>query len=730
MKAKHLLMAMALPVAFAACSQEEIVSNSNEGNDIPKLAKDFTLVAEKANDVESRGAYVEDAEGNYEFKWVLGSENLGVCWTGKVGEVDYTDQANKNLYTNYLFKDIAGANELNSNGSLKSETPTSGNEGSQFTYANFNTTASSLFAGQYVVYSPYSANFKGVGKIQAVTPYEVNVTSTSVATQLASVTPYMFLMSPRTDLVGGQQTAGFRLSPKSTILELKMQLVKNEATTVKVDKVILFDETKLASVIEYDADGTKGNVTYGHMSISANYSAPVQLAADNDALDQLKSFMIPVLTENLKATTRIYVHDAQSKKWAMVPFSAEYALQAGIKPLTLPSFKATDFNMTLITSATEFAAAVKNATVNDVIDILTDITVKASDMTSGYSTKQFTITSGTGATLKLDVNEAPFTFGNNTLINFDCDVEVIDSDLTNGTNAFTLKCPSSIYGNFTNKVAEATFNAIVNVEEDGKLTNNGGLAIPTGKDLAVFGAVENNGDIAIASGADFLINGRNAAVVNNGTISNDGNMTVIKYNTNSVLNNGVAVVGVAGQFTGDFDAASTGSFWKEVNTKAMFEEALAGNYTKVVLLAATYDYSAIITDAVINAGDKDIELVSGAILSLPINVAVAPNSNDFTLVTTGEITLNETATWGNVKASATDASKANITIQAGKLNVKAPLTIEGTGTLTVNGDINANAAVNFNKYSTASFVNFNNLVGGSFNSAQGANVTYTGRINF
>lgn len=727
MKAKHLLMMMALPVAFAACSQEELVSNSTETNDVPKLAKDFTLVAEKSSDIESRGAYVEGTDG-YEFKWVMGSEHLGVCWTGKVGDTDYTDQTNKNLYTNYEFTDKEGSNELNTNGTLKEPKSTAGK---MYTYANFKTTASSLFAGQYVVYSPYSANFKGVGKIQAVTPSSVSVTSTSKAKQLESVSKYMFLMSPRTDLAGGQQTAGFRLAPKSTILELKMQLAKGETGSVQVSKVILFDETKLASVIEYDADGNKGDVTYGHMSISANYSDAVALEADNDALDQTKSFMIPVLTENLKATTKIYVYNEATEKWAMVPFTAEYALQVGIKPLTLPSLKASDFNLTLITSAAEFATAVSTAPANAVIDLLTDITVKNSDFSAGFTDKTpITIASATGATLNIDVKTAPVVFGkNNKTINFECDVKVIDSNATATTNAFTLVCPSNIEGNFTNEIANAEFNNIINIKEGGKLTNNGTLTIPASKDLAVFGDVENNGKISIAATGDFLINGRNASVVNNGTIANNGNMTVIKYNTNSVVNDGVAVVGVTGQFTGDFDAESTGSFWKEVNSVEMFEDALEGNYTKVVLLNGTYDYSDIEEDKIIAAGNKDIEFGENVIIKLPTNDAVAPKSNDFMLITSGEVTLNSKFTFGVAKSTATAAAPA-VTIQAGELNVNEDLVINSSCELTVEGDINAKANVLFKKFSTVSFVNFNNLAGGSFNTQQGANVTYTGSINF
>ncbi|MBP3669241.1 MAG: hypothetical protein J6J26_06725 [Bacteroides sp.] len=726
MKAKHLLMAMALPVAFASCSQDELVSNSPETKDIPLLAKDFALTANKTEGLDARGAYENVAQRGYVFKWTMGQENLGVCWTGKVGDVSYTDQTTKELYSNYLFTMAEGAAELESDGDLKNPSSAAGN----YEYAKFTTTASSLFAGEYVVYSPYTSEFKGVGKIKAVTPNAVTVTGATKDAQLQSIGQHMFLMSGRTAMVGGQDAANFTLGVKSTILELKLQLAADQTDgAVSVDKIILFDETKLASSILYDADGGKGTVTYGHQTISATYSTAQPLAADINALDQTSSFLIPVLTENLKATTKIYVHDATSGKWAIVPFTAAYELQYGIKPLTLPSLKANQFTHTLVTSATELAAAIAANTAN--IDILTDITLKQGDIPT-WNTSAIKISSATGAKLVFDVKTASIAFGGSANIDFACDVEVKDSTTpaTNRVNTFTMAAPATISGDFTNNLAKGiTFNTTTTIAEGGNLINNGKVTLTASTDLIVMGGVTNNasGTIVIPANAGFNVSGRNAQVTNAGTIKNDGAMAIIKYNTNSVVNNGIAVVGVAGTFTGDFDATSTGSFWKEVNTKAAFEDAIAGIYTKVIVLTGTYDYSAIQASKTLNAGSKDIEFK--AAFTMPSTVPAAGKSNNFTLTTTGKVTINTALTLG--RAQDTPAKNyPTITLNAGEVEAKAGLIVEATGVLNVSGDVVADgAAVQFLKGATVSFVDYTNKNGGSLYLATGANVTYTGKIN-
>jgi len=734
MKTKHLFWALALPVAFASCTQDEVVSN--ETADVPTLGKNFSLVANKVDGVESRGHYETVGNRGYVFKWDLAvgasNETLGVCWTGKVGDVNYTDQASKNLYTNYKFTMYQGAASVDANGLVSPST-----SAGSYEYGNFTTEASSLFAGEYVVYSPYTSTFKGVGKIQAVTPNTVNVATPAtfstnainVETQLASVGKHMFLMSSRSSMVGGQTAANFTLGVKSTILELRMQLATNQTSgAVAVDKIILFDDTKLASSILYDADGGKGQVTYGHKTISANYAPAIALANDFDLNDQNASFLIPVLTENLKATTKIYIHDAVSGKWAMIPFSSAYALQAGIKPLTLNPLTADQFNQTLVTSASELEDAIEAG--KTYIDILTDITLTASNFNPSTWAANVTIASATDAKLIFDVANGSMSVGSGN-VTFACDVEVKDTtpNVNNRVNTFTLAAPTTISGEFTNNLAAGiTLNTNTTVAEGGELVNNGKLSLAAAN-LIAMGEITNNatGEIVIPATSGFNVLGRNAAVTNAGTIKNDGAMQIIKYNTNSVVNNGVAVVGVTGSFTGDFDSTSTGSFWKEVNTKEAFEIAIAGIYTKVIVLAGTYDYSAIQASKNLNAGSKDIEFQTA--FTMPSAVPAAGKSNNFTLTTTGKVTIASAVTLG--QAQTTPASNyPTITLNAGSLEAKAALTIQATGVLNVTGDIKANgAAVQFLKGATVSFEDYYNTNGGSLYLATGANVTYSGTIN-
>ena len=68
MKTRHLFVAMALPALFAACSQDEFV-NENKFEGTPQLAAGFKLTAEKVMDAQTRGGWIENGSGEYEYKW-------------------------------------------------------------------------------------------------------------------------------------------------------------------------------------------------------------------------------------------------------------------------------------------------------------------------------------------------------------------------------------------------------------------------------------------------------------------------------------------------------------------------------------------------------------------------------------------------------------------------------------------------------------------------------------
>ena len=205
MKKRHLFLAMALPAVFAACTQDDFVSESTQGN--AQQGKLITLpdnfVAISSNGAQTKGMWETNTDGTGKFIWMPTDEDddavytpdrIGYSWTGvnhkedgtldEVGSAltDYSDR----VFTNYEFIHFAWAVE----GEEMKQNPcapynwTSGVDELQPTYfdANwgktttalpaydedgvakgktdvttglFETCNSTVYAGDYIVYAPY-----------------------------------------------------------------------------------------------------------------------------------------------------------------------------------------------------------------------------------------------------------------------------------------------------------------------------------------------------------------------------------------------------------------------------------------------------------------------------------------------------------------------------------------------------------------------------------------------
>lgn len=734
MKTRKLFIAMALPALLAACSQDEFV-NENKFAEVPQLADGFKLNAEKVMGAQTKGTWAE-VDGKFVYKWDIETaaasttENLGLCWTGKVGDTEYTQQASKNLFTNYKFVISQASDTKKEDGTLDNPVFVGAAGEGYKKYAEFTTTASSLFAGEYVVYYPYTESFNEVGYIKAAVENTFDAgTAVTKADMYKAGGPKMFMMSGRTAMDAGQTSENFELSAKSTLLRIDLWMAAGE-TAAKVDKIILFDNTGLASEMKYDADGNvvENSVVYGYKTMTGKYkTGGIELSATTG--ETAIPFVLPMLNVDLKSTTVMYIHDATTGKWAKKEFQKGYSMKAGVMPIELKEgLKATEFNLDLVTDADELKAKVNTSAAN--IDVLTDITLSEVDATWTWNqTNDVTIKSASGAKLIFDVKDNGVSFGGTTkAINFDCDVEVKDSGATASTNTFTLTCGSTISGTFTNNIAGATFANNVTIaegNEQGEVVNSGTLNLTAGKTLTVLGNVTNNENatIVIPATAAFNVSGRNAQVTNNGNLDNSGTMTITKYSNNSVVNNGVAIVNETGKFEGDFDEPTKGKFWKKAADIADLKDALTKSYSKVILSgtsAGAFDFSAETAATLLDADDKDIEFASNQI-TMPSTAA----HKNFTLNTTGTVTIKNAVMLG---ASVTNAPV--VTIKAGAVKAEANLTVEKSGILTVTGDIDATSAeVKFKNGSTVSFANFNNNGGASLTLENGANVTYTGKIN-
>ena len=205
MKKRHLFLAMALPAVFAACTQDDFVSENTQGS--AQQGKLITLpdnfVAISSNGAQTKGMWETNTDGTGKFIWMPTDEDgdgvytpdrIGYSWTGvnhkadgtldEVGSAlaDYSDR----VFTNYEFIHFAWAVEGKDaaqdicDGTWESGTitllqpdyfnaswgrttttlPAYDEDGvakgqTDVTTGLFETCNSTVYAGDYIVYAPY-----------------------------------------------------------------------------------------------------------------------------------------------------------------------------------------------------------------------------------------------------------------------------------------------------------------------------------------------------------------------------------------------------------------------------------------------------------------------------------------------------------------------------------------------------------------------------------------------
>lgn len=245
MKTKHLLFTMAIASAFAACNNDDFVSENRTFRDdkglLVELNPDFAIGVVKGESVATRAF---DEKGSFVWAPVEINDNgqvvtpatLGLCWTGMnnvnaeysaIGATDYR------VFTNYKFEhkgwlyegetkpaynqcnkntpEIKNGQFIPGNGSVAA-TYSTGSQGSgkqlqvgkgfytktangvdskfastdlDFGAGVFKSDLGSIYQGEYIVYFPYSDEFFN-GPVQATAPKEVNLTALKVAEKTAA----------------------------------------------------------------------------------------------------------------------------------------------------------------------------------------------------------------------------------------------------------------------------------------------------------------------------------------------------------------------------------------------------------------------------------------------------------------------------------------------------------------------------------------------------------------
>lgn len=291
MKTKHLLFAMALPLAFTACTNDDFEDNASspvQKGELVTLPDNYLLSGIMGSNADTRSIYNETA-----FAWLpVNNVNdaIGLCWRG--GE--YTSNASV-VYTNYKFEHYGwlGKGEtkpvLDCDGELQNGqllTALSGNEDALLEgtwavantsdYPNlmvdaknglFNTQNSTIFKGDYIVYYPYNDKFNEVGYIPVTAPTNIKrdingLTDKNYTKELAKD---VFVAGTMNGVDGGQQNGVFNTNFVSGGIVVK---IKNADATneLKIHKVILISDNGFATEAKLDASkiaaGAKGATLY------------------------------------------------------------------------------------------------------------------------------------------------------------------------------------------------------------------------------------------------------------------------------------------------------------------------------------------------------------------------------------------------------------------------------------------------------------------------------------
>ena len=296
----------------------------------------------------------------------LTAQAVGLCWLGNgaVGTDVYTnyefyhfgwlnkeeteaDYACGTLYNGALYSDITSLTAV-TNGAggeaipgtdwtvadlpAKSLDPITGLDNLNYNSGVYKTENKAIFGGDYIVYYPFNGDFKEAGTIPAKAETVFNGVSQAFNTpELGKAT---FRYSAPVTIEGGGEAANFGLFNLSTLVQLRVACPAGDpAIGNNISQVILYSASeKLLKQANLAADkivaGQKGEALYaskeGTKTITANFAAPVALAATTGVVTSAYITVLPTTVDDLV----VLVYNATSKKWARIPMGTT-AFEAG-----------------------------------------------------------------------------------------------------------------------------------------------------------------------------------------------------------------------------------------------------------------------------------------------------------------------------------------------------------------------------------------------------------------
>lgn len=352
---KKLLWAAVLPLAFTACTSEDVVSNDApvvDGNLIT-LNKNFALGVTKGEN-SSRAQY----DGTFKsWEWmptinngeIVEVDKLGLSWIqGTDGKV-YTnyefqhfawsvkdktptfDNKCTQKWTNLVFltKDDFDANEDATNGYVtgwevnNSVTPTATMTPVE-TSGYFKTANLSIFTGDYVIYSPYNSALNEVDYLKATAKDAFNLNAVKLGNYndenaLKEVTVGLgneVFYVGAAEIKGGSTVNGFNLDPVTGMIQLNVAHAEGVASFgKKISKIAIFAEDGIVVEQAIDASKVKNNLKECLIADNTKKSSAVlvNLNKSVDFDEEAYTIFVPVLPQTIEdAKVVLFAEDGSS----------------------------------------------------------------------------------------------------------------------------------------------------------------------------------------------------------------------------------------------------------------------------------------------------------------------------------------------------------------------------------------------------------------------------------
>lgn len=728
MKSKKLLLALALPMAFAACSNEELIENGTapSNNNLVELGDNFVLSVQGAAGT-TRGAW-EAGSGKLGWNWIpeilingteansmlgtlnVATDEIGLCWTGELP--DGTGSISSNVYTNYQFlhdgwlaegqdavefdnctqKLLNGALYSNIKAGSLDEESTLDEIKAQLkggdNYVNgqplnlntgiFKTSNKAIFGGSYIAYYPYNENFVDAGSLPVVSKVVFdNVEEGNVSA--AYVAKNSVLVGYAKNLIGGSQASKFSMDPLSGIIGLQIKQI--EGTAKAINKIALWSESGFVTSVNLDANKIKNNGAAAgealYVSGSKQTNATIVAGLKDDVTlsgTAVKKFYFPVLpttVNNLKVV--LYASDES----VAVIEAGNYTIGAAKGVQVVVNAKASDFvaNAKIAVDNDSFKAAIAKAgTAKDPIKVtvIGDITLTADATIPAYVTVE-----GDKIIVPEDMT---LTLADNSTIKSDVVVEGKGCcSKANVKGGILSVGGATIGGNVTVEAGEATPVAAgtINFTKSGAIVANTAVIETVGqvnftadaKDVVINGTLTLSEDAVaeVAKGAVVAVKG--GTINNNGTFEVKGDFSMLDASGSTVAEAGEKFV-------------NNGTFIDNVG-------AIVGGATQFMTRGENFEYICKVdgnqrmNEAYENkTACSTIEIVSTSKITYTFDKLRPHDNKDVNIVVSGP-----NVTFDPAKA----ITIGNLTVSKSRTYELFIQTSNTTNTITVNGDITIGA---------------------------------------